>query len=278
MIGELFMPKDEALVKEKRSVTVIIPVYSRVKLLKETLQSIYNQSGDFNLKVILVDDCSPKPIKPLLLSEFPKIKFIRNEKNLGSGLSRNIALSLVKSEYVAFLDSDDLWKSNFLNESLNELRKGSVNATVVFSSPLLSANLPMKFKLKIKLLSLIRDIFQIIFCIFNNFDVPKSAFYLCQLSHMVFKTKSIKKYKFDVNYIYGGEDWKFIIEVMDKIRIKIIPKRLAYYRYHLKGTTMMKKNLKRKWNSYNQLFDELSRRNIKGLMVELFRKYIDTFK
>jgi len=264
---------------KKTAVTVIIPGYKRPQLLIKTLKSVYNQVGDFKLNVIVMDDHSPQPLKPFVKKYFPHVKVIRNRKNLGSGLSRNQGFKYINSPYVAFLDADDLWRPQFLAQSIRLLESHPQTvASMTLSRPLFASNIDLSFKLKLTLLSLVRDAFQYFFYLFNHTTMPHSAFYLCQLSHLVFRTAKIKNLRFDLAYIFGGEDWQFTLQAMDHGPIKIIPKRLVRYRYHKKSATHVKINLKNKWNSYRQLFAEVDARHLKGPMIILFHKYIDMFK
>jgi len=243
--------------KKKPSVSVVIPAYNNHNLLLETLTSVHQQIGDYNIKIIIVDDHSLQPIGPIVLKKFPNIRVIRNKKNLCAGPARNEGIKLISnSDYVAFLDADDLWDPSFIDQSIKNIKKNNLTGSVAFSTPVFNQGIGLKFKIKIYLLSLIRDSFQIVFFFLNNKTVPRSAFYLCQLSHLVFKEKNIKGVLFDKNYNFGGEDWKFVIETMDKGKIGIIKQRLVRYRYHKKSLTQKPKNLKRKWDSFIQLFDE----------------------
>ena len=96
--------------KKEPFVFIIINYYKKKFFLKETLQSILNQSYK-NYEIIFVfDDEDKKDLKFVKqnLSKFKK-KLIVN-KNLGVAKSRNIALKNSKGSYIAFIDADDLWK------------------------------------------------------------------------------------------------------------------------------------------------------------------------
>lgn len=262
----------------KKTVTVIIPAYSRLELLIETLDSIYRQKGALHTRVIVVDDHSPTPLGPAIKRKYPEVKVIRNKINLKSGPARNVALRFIDTEYVAFLDADDIWHEDFLRHSIKNIEESDSIGSVALSTPMFYKKVSSTFKIKILILSFIRDYFQILFYIFNSKKIIPSAFYLCQLSHLLFKAEVIKGISFDSNYNFGGEDWKFTLEVMDNGSFRIVPRRLVRYRYHNKSSTFKRKNRLNKWNSYKQLFGELDKRNIKGLMRVLFKLYISAFQ
>ena len=93
-------------------ISVITPVYNAGKYLERTLQSIFNQT-EGNFEIVLVDDCS-KDNSAQIIADFqkthPEIVYHRQEKNMGAAAARNTALELASGRYVAFLDSDDIWK------------------------------------------------------------------------------------------------------------------------------------------------------------------------
>ncbi len=259
-------------------VTVIIPAYENPEILLRTLASVYGQKAKSLTKVVVVDDHSSQRLGPIIKKAFPQTTIIRNKINLRSGPARNQALRFIDTEYVAFLDADDLWEPAFLSKMVKLVSESNVAGAVSFSKQLFDTDLPPSFKIKIKLLSLIRDLFMGLFYVFNGQTAPQSAFYLCQLSHLVFRSQTVKGIKFDPKYNFGGEDWKFMLEVMDRGKIKILPRRLVDYRYHATSSTQKKINLQRKWASYTQLFDELDKRGIGGIMKIFFRWYISMFK
>lgn len=92
-------------------VSVIMPIYNAEKYLADTLNSIFAQDYK-NIEIVLVDDCS-KDNSARIISEqqqeHPEIVYYLQEKNMGAGAARNKALELAKGQYVAFLDSDDIW-------------------------------------------------------------------------------------------------------------------------------------------------------------------------
>ncbi len=259
-------------------VSVIIPAYKRPELLKETLASVYRQRGPFKLEVIVVDDCPTEPVRNSVNKYFPKVKYFLNKKNIKSGPTRNVGLKLARGDFVAFLDADDIWDPDYLALALKILEENSeVSGTVAFSRPCFASEVSSAFKFKILFLSVIRDSLQWLSWISRG-KMPQTLFYLCQLSHLVFRARAIKDIRFDPDYNCGGEDWKYVLEVMDRGEVKIIPKRLVNYRYHPQSATFDQKNLHLKWDSYRQLFSELDKRNLRGIFRELFMLYISTFQ
>ncbi len=92
-------------------ISVIIPTYNRLELLKLTLESVRNQTfGDF--EIIVVDDGSSDGTGEWLSRQDDLITL--RQKNAGIATSRNNGIAAAKGEWVAFLDHDDLWAQDKL--------------------------------------------------------------------------------------------------------------------------------------------------------------------
>ncbi len=94
-------------------ISVIIPVYNRTATLKDGVESVMIQSCKPS-EIIVIDDGSFFNISSLLKNYKNSVKIYRFDKNKGVSAARNYGISLSKGEYIAFLDSDDI----FLPEKL----------------------------------------------------------------------------------------------------------------------------------------------------------------
>ena len=103
---------------ENNLVSVIIPYFNKVTTIERAVDSVINQSFT-NWEIIIVDDCSNIKLEKSAKWNDYKIKILYNEINLGPGPSRQKALDISSGEYVAFLDADDWWALEFLEESIN---------------------------------------------------------------------------------------------------------------------------------------------------------------
>jgi hypothetical protein len=89
--------------------SVVIPTYNRADLLRETLDSVLRQDGaGTDFEVIVVDDGSPEDLSQLVAAYESRVTFVRQE-NAGPSAARNRGLAAARGEYVAFVDSDDVW-------------------------------------------------------------------------------------------------------------------------------------------------------------------------
>ena len=101
--------------------SIIIPVYNRSYLLRETINSVLVQTFPY-FEIIIVDDGSTENIKQVIDDKFGnegKIKYFRKQ-NEERGAARNFGLQHAKGDYAVFFDSDDLMKPHYL-ESLNKI-------------------------------------------------------------------------------------------------------------------------------------------------------------
>ena len=100
-------------------VSIIMPSYNTGEYIKQTIESVLAQSYT-NWELIIVDDCSTdntdEVVKPFLSDQ--RFKYLKNEKNSGAAISRNRALREAKGKWIAFLDSDDLWKPEKLKRQI----------------------------------------------------------------------------------------------------------------------------------------------------------------
>lgn len=106
-------------------ISIIIPVYKVEKMLARCLDSLLAQTyTDWN--AFLIDDASPDrsgEVAMQYVQKDPRIHYMRNEKNMGVSATRNRALALIQSEYVAFLDSDDWWEADALEKMMAAAEK-----------------------------------------------------------------------------------------------------------------------------------------------------------
>lgn len=104
-------------------VSVIMPSYNTGKYIGESIKSVLNQTYG-NLELIIVDDCSTDDTDKVVSGfKDERIKYVKNEKNCGAAISRNIALKSAKGKWIAFLDSDDLWEKDKLEKQLDFMIK-----------------------------------------------------------------------------------------------------------------------------------------------------------
>jgi len=110
-------------------VSVIMPTYNRADYLPQTLDSLRAQSlQDYEL--LVVDDGSTDDTADLIRSRPEPIRYLWQE-NAGPAAARNRGLKEARGEFVAFLDSDDLWRPRFL-EAMTDCLEGNPGLDIAF--------------------------------------------------------------------------------------------------------------------------------------------------
>ncbi len=101
------------------NISIIIPLYNKVKYIERCLTSIYSQSYK-SYEVIVVDDGSTDDGASVVLDKFSQNNLrLITQKNSGVSKARNAGVTVAKHSWVAFLDADDFWDKDFLLEVSN---------------------------------------------------------------------------------------------------------------------------------------------------------------
>lgn len=105
-------------------VSVIMPVYNVENYLRQCLDSVINQTLR-EIEIICVDDGSSDNSLKILLEYAAKDKRITviKQNNLYAGVARNAGIAVAKGEYLSFLDSDDFFELNMLEEAYKAIKK-----------------------------------------------------------------------------------------------------------------------------------------------------------
>ena len=258
--------KGENIMNGECLVSVIIPTYNRADTIERAINSVLAQSYN-NIEIIIVDDASTDSTFRIIQTfKDSKIKYIRNEKNLGPAISRNRGVFVAKGEIIAFQDSDDEWLSNKLEIQIEKMK-----------------NIPE---------------FAMVYCPYLYFgkktirQVPDENIPICELEGNIYSsllkcnkigtpTILVKKEIFEIvggfdENMYAYEDWDFAIKVSRDYKIGYIPTALvnAYYSdngvnsndYNLANgiSVILKKN-----------FNQVSDKNItKGLIQSILERSI----
>lgn len=108
-------------------VSIIMPSWNTAQYIAESIQSVIDQTY-MKWELIIVDDCSTDNTDEVV-AQFRdnRIKYLKNEVNCGAALTRNKALREAKGEWIAFLDSDDLWKPEKLERQLQFMIKNKLS-------------------------------------------------------------------------------------------------------------------------------------------------------
>ena len=149
-------------------VSVVIPTHNRKLWVMEAIESAFNQSY-LNIELVLVDDgstdCTVKSVTDAFGTRIKKI--IHHDIPLGVGAARNVGAQACTGEYIAFLDSDDIWPPNSVQDKVDIFLKSTNDKLAIVGAgcnyidenakPILKSELPPtksnyeEFAIKIRL-------------------------------------------------------------------------------------------------------------------------------
>lgn len=115
-------------------ISVIIPTYNRSGFLQEAIRSVLDQDywqGGWEWEFLVVDDGSTDDTAEVLRSYAASVAYVR-QPHSGVSAARNRGLRLTRGEYVAFLDSDDLWEPHKISRQMRFMQERA-DAVVVCS-------------------------------------------------------------------------------------------------------------------------------------------------
>lgn len=210
-------------------VSIITPTYNSAKYIEQTIQSVQKQTYK-KWEMILVDDCSSDNTVQIIqhfIEEDHRIHLIQLNKNSGAGIARNTALSAAKGRYIAFLDSDDLWKPEKLTQQIDFMQRENVPFTFSFYDCIDEAGNSLYKRVEAPQNLSYRQLF---FCNFvGNLTGIYDTNYFGKIA-----ISSIRK----------RQDWMVWLTILKQIKIaKPVAESLAFYRIRKDSVSSSKFNL-----------------------------------
>lgn len=203
--------------KKEPLISIILPVYNSSDYLFQTINSVIKQTYT-NWEFLIIDDNSVDGSKNILkhFKRYKKFKIFFNKKNRGPDYCRNIGLKKCRGEYIAFLDSDDVWLYSKLEKQLKFMNKTKCSFSCTNYIPFNE-----KFKLpEVKP----KKIYN-----FSNFVFDTSI----ATSSMMIKKKLIKNIKFVKGYRF--DDYIFKCKILKKEKCFTLQYPLLKYRVRKKS-------------------------------------------
>jgi glycosyltransferase involved in cell wall biosynthesis len=122
-----------AEIKNKPTVSIIIPTYNRRQLIARSIKSVLNQTyRDFEL--IIVDDGSTDDTSEVVAGfNDERIRYIRCEENRGEAAARNTGIKTARYDYIAYQDSDDEWLPEKLARQMELLEDAPPRLGVIYT-------------------------------------------------------------------------------------------------------------------------------------------------
>lgn len=208
-------------------VSIITPCYNSARYLHETINSVLNQTFK-DWEWLITDDLSTDNSVEILKNiSDPRIKLIEAKKNGGAGIARNLSLKEAKGRYITFLDADDFWEPDFLQEMLDFMKRE--NTELAYSN---YARCDENLKQKIADFVADKEV------TFNN--LLKTC-RLSLLSSMYDSARVGKEYFPEKS---KREDHIMWLNLLKKIPLgKPLPKTMAKYRMHAASISRKKTNI-----------------------------------
>ena len=207
--------------KNQPLVSVVMATYNRAYIINKAINSVKQQTYK-NWELVIVDDRSTDDTKKLIESYAKKdnrIKYIVNNHNKGCGGARNCGILHAKGKYVAFLDSDDEWTKNHLSESVEVLKKKTVD--ICFSYWYEQSNgrsIPRYTGVVEKLARLTNPIIDGSSLYFINKNICENMIlnwsFFYHINTAVVRKKLIKTVGLMYEDLYGAEDIEFLFRLL----------------------------------------------------------------
>lgn len=115
-------------------VSVIMPAYNAEKYIEGAIRSVISQTYT-DWELLILDDCSTDrtaEIAARLAVIDPRIRLMRNSRNMGAARTRNRGLDLAKGHWIALLDSDDVWHEKKLEKQIRKAEE--TGADIIYCS------------------------------------------------------------------------------------------------------------------------------------------------
>ena len=115
----------------KELISIILPTYNRGYIIQKAIDSVLVQNYEY-WELIIVDDGSTDETDEVVRRYHDeRIRYVKNETNMGANYARNRGVELAKGKYLTFIDSDNVWEEQKLSILLKEIQKNS-NIRLVF--------------------------------------------------------------------------------------------------------------------------------------------------
>lgn len=240
-------------------VSIILPHYNNASFVKGAIKSVINQTYN-NWELIIIDGNSNINSKKVI-SKFKKNKKIKItwvRSNNGAGYNRNLGISKSKSNYIAFIDSDDVWKKNKLKKQITFMIKNKCDFSYT-SYATMNSNSKILRKIKPPLRYSFRSFIK-------NTTIATST--------MIVKRSVIKNIRF--THANSCDDYYFKCRILKKIKFALGLKEVLTNFRISKGSTNSKKlrNVYWVW----KINRELNKLNIFDSFISLLFISINSIK
>lgn len=233
-------------------VSVIIPIYNSEKYLKETLESLENQTIFGEIEVVLINDGSKDnslKICKKFEERYSNVVVI-SQKNAGVSNARNTGIKIARGHYITFLDSDDIVEPYLYEREYQLIDRSFADIAVVDFIKQHPNGVEVKYRSNYK------------FCCEDNNKALKEFFkgnIGGQVVDKIFKAEIIRNIKFPECYKIG-EDMSFVYQAILKSNKIIMDTNICGYKYIVRESSAMTGEFQEKhfdpYKISKQMYDE----------------------
>lgn len=201
--------------------SVIISVYNKERFIKDTLNSVFNQS--FNkFECIVVNDGSTDGSLEIIEGFNDQRLRIITTPNSGASSSRNTGMKAAKNPYIVLLDGDDLWDKDFLKEIYKGIKTYTDHSvfTTALAQKYKTKTVPSRYNF------VQRTTYQS-----HNYFISSLGQSILTSSSIAFDKAILKTTGYFNTAIVSGQDTDMWIRIGLQYKVLFINKTLAYYRY-----------------------------------------------
>lgn len=257
-----FTPNKREIYLEKL-VSIIMPAYNCEAYIEESIRSVQQQTYE-NWELIITDDLSSDGTVDLV-EAFAKndvrIKLIKSKVNLGPSGARNIAIEAAQGEYIAFLDSDDIWYPEKLQKQISFMEDNDYLFSYTSYEKINSSSEPIGVVISAP----------------KKVDYKKMLYYGDPIGNLTVAFNSEKLGKFFVPDIKKRNDFALWLRVMSKCDYAYgIDEVLAKYRVHGGSVSSVKKRelIKYHWYLYRHIENLSVVKSCTAIMTLVIVKYL----
>ena len=205
-------------------VSVIIAAYNAMRYLPQALDCVLEQTFQ-DFEIIIVDDGSHDGIKDWAAQlKDPRIRFFSQE-NAGSAAARNTGISNATGEYLAFLDSDDLWEATKLAKQVQTLDEEPQAGLVYTWVATMDSEGALEGKVYQN--TAVGDVWE---------PLIERDLLVCGSTPLIRRICFEKVGLFDTRFAYA-QTWEMWLRIAGEFSFQVIPEVLVYYRFHANNTS-----------------------------------------
>lgn len=212
-------------------ISTVITSYNRQELLHRAVLSALNQT--VRSEIIVVDDCSDFDIHTAMAPYGSAVRAIRAPRNGGCSMARNIGIDAANGDLIAFLDDDDYWKPNKTERQLKAIGDCDMATCGQEFIPVAGFNVRQATRVTREML--------------------RQSNPICGPSGFLCRRELFERVRFDETLKYG-EDWDFMLRVLDSGEIAYAAEPLIYYTFNTAGSSLTSAGRGKSWQEIQYRF------------------------